>query len=231
MTGGQIETEARVPQIFHPAFNVVSRATIWGSVLIAAAILGLLGSAWRSPYVTEVGVVRDQPVPFSHEHHVGGLGIDCRYCHTSVEQSSFAGIPATSICMHCHAYIWKDSLTLAPVRESFRTNRPLQWTRVHDLADFVYFDHSIHVAKGVGCTTCHGPVDQMPLMWRENTLFMQWCLECHRDPQPRLRPRSAVFDVTWKPSEHRIVDASIPQPAGLLEQRLDLLTSCSTCHR
>jgi hypothetical protein len=219
-----------VAQIFHPSFNTLSRVSIWGSAVILSVVAGFLGILWRSPYVTEVGVIREQPIPFSHEHHVAGLGIDCRYCHTSVEESSFAGMPATSVCMNCHTHIWKDSPLLEPVRASFRTGQPLSWTRVHDVPDFAYFNHAIHVAKGVGCTTCHGQVDEMPLMWREHTLFMQWCLNCHRDPAPYLRPRSEVFSVTWKPGEP-IDDDTIPRLAPPLTQKSDLLTSCSTCHR
>src|SRR5437868_3977147 len=154
-------------QIFHPSTNTISKVTIFGAVFIAAGVAWALGAVYRSPYVTEAQVVRHQPVPFSHEHHVSGLGIDCRYCHTSVETSRFAGIPATSVCMNCHTYIWRDAPLLEPVRESYASNRPLEWTRVHDLPNFAYFDHSIHVQKGFGCSTCHGRVDQMPLMWRE----------------------------------------------------------------
>ena len=147
-------------QIFHPSTNTLSKATIFGGLFVLAA----LAIAWdrinRSAYVTEANVVRDQPVPFSHEHHVSGLGIDCRYCHTTVETSAFAGMPATEICMSCHSQIWKDSPMLAPVRESMRTDKPIAWTRVHDVPDFVYFNHSIHVAKGIGCESCHGRVDQ-----------------------------------------------------------------------
>ena len=132
---------------------------------------------------------REQPIPFSHAHHVGGLGIDCRYCHTSVETSSFAGIPPTKTCMNCHSQIWSTSPTLEPVRESFRTGVSIQWTRVNDLPDYVYFNHSIHVNKGIGCESCHGRVDRMPLTWQENSLQMDWCLDCHRDPGKHIRPR------------------------------------------
>jgi hypothetical protein len=158
-----------MPQIFHPSFNVISRASIYGAVLLLAAVGWALSVVYRSSYATQVNVVRAQPVPFSHEHHVRGLGIDCRYCHTSVETSAFAGIPATETCMHCHSQIWADSPMLEPVRESFRSSVPIAWTRVHDVPDFVYFDHSIHVQKGIGCATCHGRVDQMPLTWRTET--------------------------------------------------------------
>jgi hypothetical protein len=177
--------------------------------------------------LTEVGVARSQPVQFSHKHHVSDDGIDCRYCHTSVEESSFAGIPSTKICMNCHTQIWAESPILAPVRESFRTGKSLEWTRVHSLPGFVYFDHSIHVHKGVGCVTCHGRVDQMPLMWRENTLYMEWCLECHRNPERFVRPREQVFNMGWQPPVDQItVGQKLVQ-----EYKIESLTSCSVCHR
>ncbi len=179
--------------------NTFSRVTIFGAVFLLGGALWL-ASVWsRSSYMTEVGVVRDQPVPFSHEHHVAGLGIDCRYCHTSVEKSASAGMPSTATCMNCHAHIWKQSPLLEPVRASYRTGESLEWTRVHDLPDFVYFNHSVHVAAGVGCASCHGRVDKMPLMWREHSLHMDWCLECHRNPEPHRRPRDEVFNLAWEP--------------------------------
>ena len=186
-------------QIFHPSTNTLSKASIFGAVFIIGGLIWVSTIFDRSSYVTQAGVAREQPVPFSHKHHVGGMGIDCRYCHTSVETSAFAGIPATEICMTCHSQIWTDSPMLEPVRASFRTGKPLEWSRVHDLPDFVYFDHSIHVKKGIGCATCHGRVDQMPLMWREKTLHMEWCLECHRAPERFVRPRSYVFRMDWEP--------------------------------
>ena len=141
-----------------------------------------------------------QPVPFSHKHHVSDDGIDCRYCHTSVEKSSFAGLPPTETCMTCHSQIWTDSPMLAPVRASFATNTPLKWNRVHDLPGYVYFNHSIHVAKGIGCSTCHGRVDQMPLTRKTETLYMKWCLDCHRNPQKYIRPRDKIYDMAWQPA-------------------------------
>ncbi|HXH12929.1 MAG TPA: cytochrome c3 family protein [Alphaproteobacteria bacterium] len=216
-------------QIFHPSTNTIARVSIFGAVILLAVMLWGLAAINRSSYVTGAGVVRKQPVAFSHKHHVSGLGIDCRYCHTTVEISSFASIPATEICMNCHSQIWADSPMLAPVRESFRTNRAIPWARVHNLPGFVYFDHSIHVQKGVGCVTCHGRVDQMPLMWQAQSLLMEWCLECHRQPERFLRPREYVFSMDWQPSEDQMI----------LGQRLvkeyhvnqDILTSCSVCHR
>jgi Cytochrome c7 and related cytochrome c len=216
-------------QIFHPSTNTISRVSIFGAVFLVGVLLWFLLAIYRSSYVTQAGVVREQPVPFSHEHHVSGLGIDCRYCHTTVEISSFAGIPATEICMNCHAQIWSDSPMLAPVRESFRTNQAIPWTRVHNLPGFVYFDHSIHVQKGVGCVTCHGRVDQMPLMWQAQSLLMEWCLECHRRPERFIRPHEEVFSMNWQPPE----DQAVLGRRLVKEYQIDteLLTSCSVCHR
>src|SRR5713101_2790252 len=155
-------------QVFHRSTNTISRVSIFGAVFFIAGAGWLLDTISRSSYVTQAHTARVQPVPFSHKHHVGGEGFDCRYCHTSVEESAFAGIPPTKTCMNCHSQLWTNSAMLEPVRESFRSGVPIQWNRVHNLADFVYFNHSIHVNKGIGCVTCHGQVDQMPLMMQEN---------------------------------------------------------------
>jgi hypothetical protein len=180
-------------QTFHPSMNAFARATIFGGLFVLA-ILAWAGGTWsRSSFNTQVDVVRDQPVPFSHDHHVAGLGIDCRYCHISVERSAFAGMPSTEICMGCHSQIWRDSALLEPVRRSLREKESLRWTRVHDLPDFVYFNHQIHVAKGIGCESCHGRVDRMPLMRKAESLYMEWCLECHRHPESRTRNSADVF--------------------------------------
>jgi len=180
--------------------------------------------------MTGVGVARRQPVPFSHKHHVGDDGIDCRYCHTSVEESAFAGIPPTKTCMNCHTQIWADSPMLEPVRESWRTGRSLEWVRVHKLADFVYFNHSIHVNKGVGCSTCHGRVDQMPLIAKANSLYMEWCLECHRAPERFVRPREYVFSMEYQPPEDQLsLGRKLVKEYRI--QSTAYLTSCSTCHR
>jgi len=186
-------------QIFHRSTNTLSRATIFGAVFVIAALGWVLYAVQGSPFVTYAGVRKPQPVPFSHQHHVTGLGIDCRYCHTSVETSSFAGIPPTKTCMNCHSQIWTNAQLLEPVRASYRSGESLQWTRVNQLPDFVYFNHSIHVAKGVGCNTCHGPVDTMPLMYQQESLQMEWCLGCHRDPGKNLRPRDQVFNMHYQP--------------------------------
>ena len=214
-------------QVFHRSSNTIARASIVVGALAAAAALWLLYALSRSPYVTQAGVARDQPIPFSHVHHVAGVGLDCRYCHTTVETTAVAGIPPTKICMNCHSQIWADSPTLEPVRRSVRENRAVHWTRVNDLPDFVYFDHSVHVAKGVGCSTCHGRVDKMSLVWQEKSLQMEWCLECHRAPERFVRPKQEVFNMAWQP------------PADQIERGQELVaryqihprTSCSTCHR
>ena len=213
-------------QIFHRSTNTISRVSIFGGVAVLLALLAAVAAINRSSYLTEVRVARAQPVQFSHKHHVSDDGIDCRYCHTSVENSSFAGIPSTKICMNCHTQIWADSPMLEPVRASFRTGKSLEWTRVHNLPGFVYFDHSIHVNKGVGCSTCHGRVDQMPLMSRANTLYMEWCLECHRAPERFVRPREQVFNMEWQAPEDQL---ALGQKL-VREYRIQKLTSCSVCH-
>ena len=213
-------------QIFHRSTNTISRVSIFGVAFLVAFLLWLAAQVTRSPWVTEAYVAREQPVQFSHERHVGGNGIDCRYCHTSVEDSRFAGIPPTKICMNCHSEIFSTSPFLAPIRESFESGRPVTWARVHDLPDFVFFDHSIHVNKGVGCTTCHGAVDRMPLMAPAVSLQMEWCLDCHREPEKYVRPRNAVFSVNYQPPADQL-----ELGRRLVEDyRIQKLTSCSTCH-
>jgi hypothetical protein len=185
-------------QIFHRSANSFSRI----SLVLIGVILITLGLAanelQRSPYVTNQGIRPEQPVPFSHQHHVAGLGIQCQYCHTSVEKASFAGFPPTKTCMNCHSEIWTKADYLEPVRASYRENKPIVWTRVHDLPDFVYFSHEIHVNKGVGCQSCHGQVDKMPYMYQQNSLQMEWCLNCHRNTAANLRPRSEIYNFDWK---------------------------------
>jgi hypothetical protein len=196
-------------------------------VFFLGFLLWLFGALSRSSWATQTDVAREQPVPFSHAHHVGNEGIDCRYCHTSVEKSGFANIPPTKICMNCHSQIWNTSPALEPVRQSFRTGRSIAWTRVHDLPDFAYFDHSIHVNKGVGCETCHGRVDRMPLMSQESSLQMEWCLNCHRQPEKYVRPKEEVFTMGYTPPEDQIeMGKRLVQ-----EYKIQSLTSCSTCHR
>ena len=214
-------------QIFHHSTNTLSKLSIFGALFLAAGALWLVLEINRSPYVTQAGVAREQPVPFSHAHHVAGLGIDCRYCHTSVETSATAGIPPTKTCMNCHSQIWSDSPTLEPVRESFRSERSIEWAKVNDLPDFVYFNHSAHVNQGVGCTTCHGRVDLMPLMWQEASLTMEWCLDCHRQPERYLRPRAEVYNAAYEPPADQLeLGRSLVK-----EYAIHTRTSCSTCHR
>jgi hypothetical protein len=228
-----------MPQIFHRSFNTISKATIFGAAFIAAVLGWFLAVFYRSSYVTETHIAYVQPVMFSHQHHAGQLGIDCRYCHTSVETSFFAGIPPTKTCMNCHQQIWVGADALKPVRESYRTGESIPWQRVHNLPGFVFFDHSIHVAKGVGCATCHGRVDQMHFIFQEHTLLMEWCLDCPRRPQDFVRPRDQVFNMAWKPSD-RTDDSGNPYTQAALGKQLvqdyhirepHVLTSCSTCHR
>ena len=190
-------------QIFRPGANTIATLLLACLGVVPVFAVGLAYQIMRSPYVTNQDVTRNQPVPFSHEHHVGGLGLDCRYCHTSVEKARFAGLPATETCMTCHSQLWTNVEMLAPVRASLAENKPIHWQRVNTLPDYVYFDHSVHIAKGVGCTTCHGPIGQMKLTRQAAPLTMDWCLDCHRDPARALRPRDAVFDPDWKPSGDR----------------------------
>ena len=197
-------------QIFDRSSNALARMSLVLTGLIVIALGVTLDQLQRSPWVTRQGQRPDQPVPFSHKHHVQGLGLQCQYCHTTVEKSSYAGIPPTRTCMNCHAQIWTNANLLEPVRHSWATNESVVWTKVHDLPDFVFFNHSIHVNKGIGCATCHGRVDQMPLMYMQNTLQMEWCLDCHRNPSKNLRPTSEIYSMTWeKPSEDRPVWCSV----------------------
>jgi hypothetical protein len=210
--------------------NAVSRVSLIGGLLGAVFTLWVCLVYMRSSYGTDAGVVRPQPVPFSHEHHVGVLGIDCRYCHTGVESNAVAGLPATKTCMNCHSQIWVGSEMLRPVRESYRHDMPLHWRRVYNLPGFVYFDHSIHVQKGVGCSSCHGQIDQMPLTFQVPSLLMEWCLDCHRKPEQQLRPREEVFNMRYRPPADQL-------SLGLeLAKKYDVkdsteITSCSVCHR
>ena len=185
--------------------------SILGGLFILVTVGAVLAELQRSPYVTRQHEARVQNPPFSHKHHVGGMGLDCRYCHTSVENSSFAGIPPTKTCMNCHAQIWSTQPMLEPVRESYRTGKSLVWERVHDLPDFVYFDHSIHINKGIGCQSCHGQVNDMPFMYMEHSLQMEWCLSCHREPEKNLRPKSVQVGVKFEQDEHQKVTKIIDE--------------------
>lgn len=218
-------------QVFHPSMNTIAKASIVGLVLL----VGALGGAWfyfvQSPFMTNVGVSVEQPVPFSHLHHVRQLGIDCRYCHTSVENSSFANIPPTETCMTCHSQIWTEAPLLEPVRASWQNETPLQWNRVHFLSGFVYFNHSAHVNNGVGCESCHGRVDDMPLVRKTETLQMGWCLQCHRAPAENLRPNSEITTMGYEPpagTDRAAMGAQLIAEYGIEVGRLD---DCSICHR
>jgi hypothetical protein len=216
-----------MPQYFSRSANTVARLSLVLVVVVIGCLFWFGGLIVRSPYETLQNVPREQPVAFSHEHHVGGLGIDCRYCHTTVEYSSFANIPATKICMNCHSEMWAASPELEPVRQSYRTGRSIAWTRVHDLPGYVYFDHSIHISKGVGCSTCHGRVDKMPLTWQAQPLTMQWCLGCHRHPERYVRPRDKVFEMAYAaPPDQLVLGRRL-----MKQYHIQSLTSCSTCHR
>lgn len=220
-----------MPQIFHPSTNIISKVSIFGSPLILALLVWVCIVYARSSYGTGEGVARVQPIPFSHEHHVGGLGIDCRYCHTSVEHSSFAGMPPTKTCMNCHSQIWVGSAMLAPVRESYRTGRSIRWERVYNLPDFVYFDHSIHVQKGVGCASCHGRIDKMPFTYPAQSLLMEWCLDCHRAPEQHVRPLEEVFNMAWEPPDGDQLTLGRELVTKYHIRDPQTLTSCSVCHR
>ena len=218
-----------MPQIFPRSANWASTASLLVGLVVVGSLLGFILNINRIDYVSQVNVPLDQPVPFSHKHHVTGMGIDCRYCHTTVEETAFAGIPPTETCMSCHSQIWTEAPILEPVRASFRDNVSIEWTRVHDLPDFVYFDHSIHVKKGIGCQACHGQVDQMPLMWKENTLNMEWCLECHRAPEKFIRPREQVFNMSWTSPDNQ--EEMGKQLVEEYQVKKAQLTDCSICHR
>jgi hypothetical protein len=216
-----------MPQIFRRSANTLSKLSLFGILSLVGGLILLMMVLGRSSYTTRANEFVEQPIQFSHLHHVTDDGIDCRYCHTSVETSPFAGIPPTKTCMNCHSQLFTTEPILEPVRASFREDKPLHWVRVHDLPDFVYFNHSIHVKKGMGCETCHGRVDQMPLMEQVNSLQMEWCLNCHRNPQNYVRPRSEITTMGYKPS----VPQSVIGPQLVKEYGINSLTSCSTCHR
>jgi len=214
--------------VFEPGANLTATLSLW---FVAAVLLAGLGAWWLWPgsdYVRHLGWTVSQPVPFSHEHHVAGLGLDCRFCHASVELSSNAGLPTTYTCMTCHSQIWTNAKLLAPLRQSLSAQRPIVWSRINDLPDYVYFNHSIHIAKGVGCASCHGEVDKMPLTHKAKTLTMQFCLDCHRDPAPNLRPKNRIYDTQWS----RTPDTASPQQL-MAQYHVGgrNLTDCSICHR
>jgi hypothetical protein len=218
-----------MPQIFHRRSNTIARTSILAFVILLCFLGWMLYAVYWSPYTTLVHVPLDQPVPFSHKHHYAGLGIDCRYCHTSVEKSSFAGVPPTETCMTCHSQLYTDAPILAPVRQSLATDTPLRWNRVNFVPDFVFFNHGIHVNRGIGCAECHGHLDRMPLTWKSKTLYMKFCLDCHNDPAKFIRPRNEVFNLEWR----RPPDQYAQGQKLIKEYHVNTiqLTDCSMCHR
>ena len=214
--------------LFKPRATLIGRTTLLAFGLLFVAGIGWWWLAPRTDWARRVGFHFDQPVPFSHQHHVAGLGIDCRFCHSSVEVSARAGLPPTWTCMTCHSQIWTNAELLAPVRQSLAENKPLVWGRVTDIPDYVYFNHSIHIAKGVGCESCHGHVSQMPLTLKAKSMTMEFCLDCHRNPGPNLRPESAIYDTEWKRSADTPSAEALEAHYGIPNRPL---TECSICHR
>jgi Cytochrome c7 and related cytochrome c/Class III cytochrome C family len=214
-------------QVFHRSTNVLSRLTIFGGLFVFAGLVYGLALVNRSPWVTRQGIAREQPVQFSHRHHAGELGIDCRYCHTTVEKLAYAGMPPTQTCMNCHAQLWRDSAFLEPIRASWRDGRSVDWIKVYDLPGYVYFDHSIHIAKGVGCESCHGEVTEMNVLWQQPTLHMEWCIGCHRQPEQFVRPREDVFEMNYRPAEDQVTLGR----RLMAEYDIEPRTDCSACHR
>jgi hypothetical protein len=221
-----LSTHPTTGELFPPWTSTAFRLALALGALGLGGGLTLLWFFVRSPLYTGQHEPISQPLQFDHRHHVGDLGIDCRYCHLTVETAASAGYPPTEVCMSCHGQIWNQSPLLAPVRESYFSGRPLTWKRVHRLPDFVYFNHAIHVSKGVGCVTCHGRVDQMGAVMEVEPISMKWCLDCHRDPEPRLRPRDRVTDLAWEPSDALAVGREVAR-----DDDVHTRTSCSTCHR
>ncbi len=212
-------------QVFDRSSNALARFSLVLTGVIVIALGVTLDQLQRSPWVTRQGQRPDQPIPFSHKHHVEGLGLQCQYCHTQVEKAAYAGIPPTKTCINCHAQIWTNAQLLEPVRQSWATGASIQWIKVHDLPDYVYFNHEIHVNKGIGCASCHGRVDEMPLMYQQNTLQMEWCLNCHRNPAVNLRPTSEIYNMAWAgPSNDRPVWCTSTVKGGATAQNV----SCTT---
>ena len=216
-------------QLFSPAINTASRLFFVGGALMVGIVAWGWTAAMRSPYVSRVGYVRTQPVAFSHKTHAGTLEMDCRYCHSTVETSASAGLPSTKTCMACHGTVLATSPALAMVRSSYAEDRSIPWTRVHDLPDFVRFDHSIHVARGVGCSTCHGRISEMPRTVKGTTLDMDWCLACHRHPERGVRPLNRVFDPAWaEPADQAARGMELVRELAIDPGPLE---DCSICHQ
>ena len=217
-------------QLFKPGADAILRLVLFLGVI---AIVGgglFVAAIPRSTYFTGVSVAPAQPVPFSHKHHVGELGIDCRYCHTTVETQATAGMPPTYTCMTCHSQIWTGAAMLAPVRQSLATGTPLHWTRVNRLPDYVFFNHAIHVSKGIGCSSCHGPVQKMQLTYRISAFKMAFCLNCHRSPQTYVRPPEQVWNMSWSPpADQAKIGKELVKFYHIRPP--SMLTDCSICHR
>jgi hypothetical protein len=215
--------------LFPPRANIFARLSLLFVVALPVVAAGFGYYAVRSPMTTEVGVAKAQPIPFSHRQHAGDLGLDCRYCHIAVEESNTAGVPATETCMGCHAQIDADSPAIELVRTSLADAQPLEWIRVHSLADYAYFNHAIHVTQGIGCETCHGRIDQMEVVAKTETLQMAWCLDCHREPERYIRPRDQIVTMGWIPE----IDQAILGPQLVAEYGIHVapLDDCSICHR
>ena len=217
-------------QVFPKSANAAVRSSLFAVLTLVLFLGWFIFTLMRSSWVTKQNEFVEQPIQFSHAHHVGGMGLDCRYCHTSVEKSSFAGIPPTKTCINCHSQIWSNAPILEPVRASFRDDKPLNWIRVNDLPDFVYFNHQIHVKQGVGCATCHGPVDKMGLRYQATPLQMEWCLDCHRAPEKYLRPRAEVFNMAYEAPANQL-EVGMALKKEYKVPGIDHMTSCSVCHR
>lgn len=215
-------------QLFSPRADTIARVVLVSILLLPAGALALHLLLMNSPYITDVGNTPAQPIPFSHKHHVTEDGIDCRYCHFNVERSATAGVPPTSVCMSCHAHLWNKAAMLEPVRASYASGEPIRWRQVNRLPGYVYFDHSVHIAKGIGCTTCHGLIGEMPLTRQAAPLTMGWCLACHRNPGRYVREPSQIFATQWVPDDD---PAKIRRLVSHYLISTKHLTDCSTCHR
>lgn len=219
-----------MPPVFPRSSNTFSKISIVGALIVLIAITGFLVWWLHSPTFNRVGVAVAQPVPFPHSLHVSALGLNCRYCHDAVDKSAFADLPPTETCMTCHSQIATDRASLEPVRQSWKTGTPIQWNRVNKVPDFVYFDHHIHISKGVGCETCHGRVDQMTTDVKANTFYMAWCLDCHRDPAKYLRPRDQVYTMGYKPAGDQLaLGRNLVKEYDVMNT--SQLINCYTCHR
>ncbi|MCS6881605.1 MAG: cytochrome c3 family protein [Oscillochloridaceae bacterium] len=217
-------------QIFPRNANRLAWLSVFAGLLLIAELVLILAVYFRSNYFRQVNVAIEQPVAFSHQLHNGVLGIDCRYCHVSVNESYFANIPATETCMTCHSQIKTFSPKIAPVIESYTTGKPILWNKVHRVPGFVYFNHAIHVNKGIGCSTCHGQVNEMPVVWQQQAMYMGWCLNCHRNPEQYVRPRDEVYNMEYvAPANQAALGRQLVAEYGIMPA--DQLTNCWVCHR